>query len=69
MEMSKERAYQTVAKHIYVAYPTYSTSRTEIIILAENEAEARKKAVEHFDRSLISVKPLEPTKDEQVYEI
>lgn len=66
--MDIKTAYRTVAKHIFIAYPTYSTSRNEIVILADNDGEARMKAVEFFQRSIITVKPIEPTKDQQVYE-
>ena len=69
MEMSKEQAYQAIAKHIYVAYLTYSTSRKEIIVLADDDSEARKLALEYFQRSRITVRLVEPTKDKQIYEI
>jgi len=68
--MAKDKTeYKKMAKHIYVAYPTYSTIGAEVIILADDEGEAQKKAVEHFQRSIISVKPLEGTRDPQIYTI
>ncbi len=69
MEMNREQAFRTVAKHIYIAYPTYSTSRTEIVVLADSEGEARMLASGYFQRSLIMVKPVEATKNAQIYEI
>ena len=65
--MTTEQAYRIIAKHIYIAYPTYSVDYEEIIVLADNESEARKKAESYFNRSLLSVHPLDSTNDPQIY--
>ena len=68
--MPKDKTeYKKIAKHIYVAYSTYSKIGAEAIILADDEGEARKKAIEHFQRGIISVKLLESTRDSQIYTI
>ncbi len=67
--MNKKQAYQTIAKHIYAAYRTYAPGSPEIMILADSLEEARKKAEEAFQTSLVTVNKIEPTKDSQVYYI
>ena len=67
--MSKEQAFRTIAKHIYIAYPTYSTERKSILVLADGMGEAKKLAAEHLRRSLITVRPVGTTTNVQVYEI
>lgn len=68
-EMSKEQAFRTIAKHMYIAYPTYSTERKSILVLADEIGEARKLASEYFQRSLITVRLVDTTTNAQVYEI
>ena len=68
-QLTKTQAYRIIAKHIYIAYPTYSTSRKEIIILADSDSEATELAKQYFPRSLITVKHIEQTKNKQIYEI
>ena len=65
--MSTEQAYRIIAKHIYIVYPTYSVDHGEIIVLADNESEAKKKADSYFNISLSSVCPLVSTNDPQIY--
>lgn len=68
-KMSKEQAFRTIAKHMYIAYPTYSTERKSILVLADEMGEARKLAAEYFQRSLITVRLVGTTTNAQVYEI
>lgn len=68
-EMSKEQAFRTIAKHMYIAYPTYSTERKSILVLADGMGEARKLAAEYLQRSLITVRLVGTTTNAQVYEI
>lgn len=68
-KMSREQAYRTIAKHIYVAYPTYSSERRMLVVLADEIGEAKKLAAEHLQRSLITVRLIDTTTNAQVYEI
>lgn len=68
-QLTKTQAYRIIAKHIYIAYLTHSTSRKEIIILADSDSEATELAKQYFPRSLITVKHIEQTKNKQIYEI
>ena len=65
--MNKKQAYQTIAKHNYVAYRTYSPERLEILILADSLEEAEIKAVEVFQTSFVTARQVELTENSQGY--
>ena len=67
--MDMVKAYHTVAKYVFMAYPAHSTEQREIIIFADNTKEAQEKANAHFQTTYITVKRIAPTNDPQVYEI
>lgn len=63
-------AYRAVSKRIFLAYPTYSDERRrEIIVLADNEAEARTIASDYLKVVFVTVRALTPTDDPQAYKI
>lgn len=64
--MSKEKAYRTIAKHLFRAHLKYEGSRA-LIILADSIEEATEKAVAAFGLNSVSVKRIDPTDDPQVY--
>lgn len=67
--MSRDTAYRTVAKHIFVAHQMGSKDGRQLIILADSLKEAEKKAKAGFGVSSIHVKRILPTEDVQIYEI
>lgn len=63
-------AYRAVSKRVFLAYPTYSYDRhREIIVLADNAAEARTIASDYLKVAFVTVKALTPTDDPQTYKI
>ena len=63
-------AYRAVSKHIFLAYPTYSDERRrEIVILANDEVEARTMASDYLNVVFVTVRALTSTDDPQVYKI
>ena len=66
--MPKEKAYRTIAKHLFRAHLKYEGSRT-LIILADGIEEATEKAVAAFGLNSVSVRRIDPTDDPQVYEV
>lgn len=65
--LSEKKAYQIIAKHIYIGYRTYTSEKQDIIILADDLESAKLKASEFFNSSLITVKPVTSTADYQIY--
>lgn len=66
--MKKNKAYQIIAKHIFLAHFKYESSR-EIIILADDIDEAKQKAQNVFGLSSVIVRAIDPTDDPQIYEL
>ena len=54
--MSKDAAYRTVARHIFVAHQIASKDRRLLIILADGLEEAERKAKARFGVSAVHVK-------------
>lgn len=67
--MSKDDAYRTVAKHVFVAHRINSKDGRQLIILADSLKEAEKKAKAGFGVSSVHVKRIMPTEDVQIYEV
>lgn len=67
--MSKDTAYRTVAKHIFVAHQIGAKDGRQLIILADSLEEAEKKAQTGFGASSVHVKRIMPTEDVQIYEV
>ena len=68
--MDKEKAYKTIAKHVYIITNLNEINTiNKILILADNEMEANRKARKIC--KTYSIKPLEneKTEDVQVYKI
>lgn len=68
MISSTEKAYKTIAKHIFLAHFKYESTK-EIIILADNIDEARRKAQKFFGLDFVTVRAINRTDDPQIYEI
>ncbi len=66
--MKKNKAYQIIAKHIFLAHLKYESSR-EIIILADDIDEARQKAQNFLGLSSVTVRAVNSTDDAQIYEL
>lgn len=66
--MEKDRAYRTIARHLFKAHLKYERSRV-LIILASSVEDATEKAVAAFGLDSVFVKRLDPTADPQVYEV
>ena len=64
----RNKAYRTIAKHLFRAHRKYEGGRT-LIILADSIEEATEKAVAAFGFNSVHVKRIDPTEDPQVYEI
>lgn len=64
----RNKAYRTIAKHLFRAHRKYEGGRT-LIILADSIEEATEKAVAAFGLNSVHVKRIDPTEDPQVYEI
>lgn len=67
--MSKDTAYRTVAKHIFVTHQIGAKDGQQLIILADSLEEAEKKAQTGFGASSVHVKRIMPTEDVQIYEV
>lgn len=58
----------TTPKHVFVAWKIYSESPSGFrIILAEDLADAKSKAIAHYKTSFVSVHPLTATNTPDVY--
>lgn len=66
MTMEKQKAYRNIAKRLYVAKRGFANDRP-ILILADDWREAQDKADAFFHDGMISVYPIERTKDPQIY--
>lgn len=53
--MTKKEAYFTIAKHIFIAYKTYAENFDPLIILANNEDEAREKAAKYLNTGFVTI--------------
>lgn len=63
-------AYRAVSKRIFLAYPTYSDERhREIVVLADDAAEARAIASDYLKVVFVTVRALTPTDNPQTYKI
>ena len=68
--MDKEKAYKTIAKHIYIVTSLNKIDTTnKILILADNEAEANRKARKIYKEYSIKTLKNEKIEDVQVYRI
>lgn len=68
--MNIVEAYRAVSKRVFLAYPTYSDERRrEIIVLANDEAEARTIASDYLKMVFVTVRALTPTDDPRVCKI
>lgn len=67
--MSKDAAYRTVARHIFVAHQIASKDRRLLIILADGLEEAERRAKAGFGVPAVHVKRIIPTEDVQIYKI
>lgn len=67
--MTKEDAYCTIAKHIFVAYKIYTENFDLLIILADNEDEAKEKAIKYFDTTFVTICKLKSENKNGVYSI
>ena len=67
--MDVTEAYRTVAKHIFVAYPTYSVQPPYIIILADDRGEAWTKARNYYQDRNVTLVSLLTTDIPNVYTI
>ena len=63
----KEKAYRSIAKHIFRAHRKYETGKV-LILLANDIHEAEQLAITAFGTSSVFVKRVNPTTDPQVYE-
>lgn len=64
----KEKAYRTIAKHVFRAHRKYEGGKV-LVILADDIREAEKLAMTAFGSSSVFVKRVTPTEDPQVYEV
>lgn len=67
MMMERERAYRTIAKHLFRAHRKYEGGKV-LIILADSIEEATEKVIETFGLDSVFVRRLDATVDPQVYE-
>lgn len=67
--MDNKKAYDTIAKHIFTAYKTYSETNNMIIIFADNKEAAKQKALKYFQTLFVTVSELNVTQEEEVYKI
>ena len=67
--MDKKEAYSIIAKHIFIAYKTYSEDFNSLIILADTKDEAKEKAVKHFSTSFVTICKLKSENENGVYSI
>ena len=68
--MDKEKAYKTIAKHIYIITNLNEINTTnKILILADDEVEANRKARKICEIYSIKALENEKTEDVQVYKI
>ena len=67
--MSKDTAYRTVARHVFVAHQIGAKNGRSLIILADSLGEARKKAEIGFGVPSVHFKRVIPTDDVQIYKI
>lgn len=66
--MPKEKAYRTLAKHIFRAHRKYEGGKV-LVILADDIREAEQLAMTAFGTSSVFVKRVSPTEDPQVWEV
>lgn len=66
--LSKDKAYRTIASHIFAAHRQNTCGKT-LVILADDLWEAERLAMTALDTSSILVKRIVPTGDPQVYEV
>lgn len=66
--MERDKAYRTIAKHLFRAHRKYEGHKT-LIILADSLEEATEKAAAHFGLDSVHVARISATDDPQVYEI
>ena len=64
----KEKAYRSIAKHIFRAHHKYETGKV-LVLLADNIHEAEQLATTAFGTSNVFIRRVNPTTDPQVYEI
>ena len=64
----KEKAYRSIAKHIFRAHRKHENGKI-LILLADDIREAEQLAMTAFGTSSVFVKRIDPTTDPQVYEI
>ncbi len=65
---SKEKAYRTIAKHVFRAHQKYEGGKM-LVLLADDIHEAEKLAMAAFGSASVYVKRVTPTADPQVYEV
>lgn len=64
----KEKAYRSIAKHVFRAHRKYEGGKV-LVILADGIHEAEQLAMTAFGTSSVFVKRVTPTTDAQVYEV
>ena len=64
----KEKAYRSIAKHIFRAHRKYEGGKV-LVLLAADIREAEQLAMTAFGTSSVFVKRVNPTTDPQVYEV
>lgn len=67
--MTKEKAYKIISGHIFCAYRTHCDSCNSLIILSDNIEDAEKLAKEKYGTPFVTIKPIKPTDNLQIYEI
>ena len=63
--MTKKEFYSIIAKHMFVAYRTYGTEDSNVIILADTLEEAEEKAKKHFYSTFVTVSRLTEKKEKE----
>lgn len=66
--MNREKAYNIMSKHVFIAHLEYDSSK-DIVIIADTLDEAKQKAQKFYGLSSVSVDELHETYDSQIYEI
>ncbi len=66
--MTKKEAYSIIVKHMFIAYKTYDTDYSDVIILADTLEEAEEKAKKYFHSTFVTVSRL-TEKKEGIYTI
>lgn len=62
------KAYQTIGKHLFVAYPVYVENPQQIIIIANTLGQAENVAERHWPDRTLCVRQVRQLENVQIYD-